>query len=131
MLILIWLAGLLGAIRYRCARYWNWMAVLIAWPIGFEIFFSGGGSLDDPAGDGLLAHPVRVLTNDGLGFGIFAVAMLIIYLGGFVVIARKLYLATRQCPPPAHHLARRVAEGVVWTIACIGFALVDMGVLVA
>ena len=95
-MLIIYVAALLGIFRFRSRSYWKWIGFLLVWMFGASLLFAGGGTLDDPSGDGFIAHQVRIATNDGLGMGLFSLAFIIAYWGGAIWMLRKAYLAGRQ-----------------------------------
>ena len=95
-MLIIYVAAMLGIFRFRGRKYWKWVGILAAWMIGAQFLFAGGGTLNSPAGDGLIAHQIRIATNDGPGMGLFAIIFLIAYWGGAIWIIRKLYSVGKE-----------------------------------
>jgi hypothetical protein len=95
-MLVIYIAALLGILRFRTMSYWKWVGILFGWMFGAQFLFAGGGTLDDPSGDGLIAHQIRIATNDGPGMGLFALLFIITYWGGAIWIMRKAYVVGRQ-----------------------------------
>lgn len=95
-MLLIYIAALFGIFRFRGIEYWKWFSILFVWMLGMQLLFSGGGTLDNPSGDGFITHQIRIATNDGPGMGIFAIAFIIVYWGVAIWLLRKMYvLGTR------------------------------------
>jgi hypothetical protein len=101
MVIITFLTFLLGIIRYRYWAYWKWALILLAWQFIGSIFFAGGGTLENPAGDGIIAHQIRLATNDGPGMAVFGVLFLIVFYGGVIWLIRRMYLAVKEHGKPA------------------------------
>ena len=95
-MLIIYVAALFGIFRFRGREYWKWLAILFAWMLSAQLLFAGGGTLEDPSGDGLIARQFRLATNDGPGMGIFAIAFIIVYWGGAIWLLRRMYLAGKQ-----------------------------------
>src|SRR6476469_9837578 len=95
-MLLIYIAALAGILRFRSREYWKWVGILFAWMFGGQFLFAGGGTLEDPTGDGLITHQIRIATNDGGGMGIFAIVFLIAYWGGVVWIGGKLLVTAER-----------------------------------
>lgn len=88
-------AALLGIWRFRSPEYFKWLAILFVWMVAGAVLFSGGGTLQDPTGDGLIARQIRVATNDGPGMGIFAIIFIIVYWGGAIFFITRMVKAAR------------------------------------
>lgn len=95
-MFIIYIAAMLGIFRFRGREYWKWVVILFAWMFGAQLLFAGGGTLDDPSGDGVIAHQIRIATNDGPGMGLFAIVFLIAYWGGAIWLIRKLYSVSKE-----------------------------------
>src|SRR4051812_37223159 len=95
-MLLIYLAALFGIFRFRAREYWKWLAMLFVWMLGAQLLFAGGGTLEQPAGDGLIAHQIRRATNDGPGMGIFALVVIIVYWGVTIGMLRKMWSVGKQ-----------------------------------
>lgn len=95
MLIVV-VAALLGIWRYRTAEYFKWVGILFVWMLAGSLLFAGGGTLEDPTGDGLIAHQIRIATNNGPGMGMFAAVFLLVYWGGAIFFITRLVRAARQ-----------------------------------
>jgi hypothetical protein len=100
MLILVFIAFLAGIIRYRYWDYWKWALIMLAWVVVGPLLFAGDGTLENPNGDGILAHQVRVLTNDGPGMAVFGLAFLAVFYGGIIYFTRRMFLAVKQRREP-------------------------------
>ena len=101
MLIVV-VAALLGIWRYRSAEYFKWVAILFAWMLAGTLLFAGGGTLENPAGDGLIARQIRVATNDGPGMGIFALAFIVVYWGGAIFFITRMVREARRLSSTTH-----------------------------
>lgn len=89
-------AALLGIWRFRSPEYFKWLAILFVWMLAGTLLFSGGGTLQDPTGDGLITRQIRVATNDGAGMGIFAIVFIIVYWGGAIFFITRMVKAARR-----------------------------------
>lgn len=95
MFIIIVIAVLLGVWRYRSRQYFKWIGITFLWMLVATFLFSGGGTLDNPSGDGLVAHQVRVATNDGAGMGIFAIVVVVVLWSGIIFLLSRAAKAAR------------------------------------
>jgi hypothetical protein len=95
-MLLIYIAALAGILRFRSREYWKWLSILLAWMLGTQFLFAGGGTLEDPTGDGLITHQIRIATNDGGGMGIFAIVFILAYWGGVIWIVGKLFVTAKR-----------------------------------
>jgi hypothetical protein len=95
-MLIVYVAAMLGIIRFRSASYWKWVGILFAWMFGAQFLFAGGGTLENPSGDGLIAHQIRIASNDGPGMGLFALVFIIAYWGGAIWMMRKSYVAGKR-----------------------------------
>lgn len=113
-MLIIYIAALLGIFWFRGHEYWKWVAVLFVWMLGAQLLFAGGGTLEDPSGDGLIAHQIRIATNDGNGMGIFAIVFIIVYWGGAIWLLRKMYLVAKRSGQVS--VGRKLAEAAALTV---------------
>lgn len=95
MLIVI-VAALLGIWRYRSAEYFKWVGIATVWMFLGGVLFYAGGTLEDPSGDGIITHQVRVATNDGPMMGLFAIVFLIAYWGGLIFFISRMVNAAKS-----------------------------------
>lgn len=95
-MLIIYVAAMLGIFRFRGREYWKWLAILFVWMLAAQLLFAGGGTLENPSGDGLITHQIRVATNDGPGMGVFAIVFVIVYWGGAIWMLRKMWLVGKQ-----------------------------------
>lgn len=95
-MIIIYIAALFGIFRFRGREYWKWLAILFVWMLCAQLLFAGGGTLENPSGDGIIAHQIRVATQDGPGMGIFAIVFVIVYWGGAIWMLRKMWLVGKE-----------------------------------
>lgn len=95
-MLIIYVAAMFGFFRFRGREYWKWLAILFVWMLAAQLLFAGGGTLEIPSGDGLIAHQIRVATNDGPGMGIFAILFIIVYWGGAIWMLRKMWSVGNQ-----------------------------------
>ena len=95
-MLIIYVAALLGIFRFRGREYWKWFGILFVWMLAAQLLFAGGGTLENPSGDGLIAHQIRVATNDGPGMGIFAIVFIMLYWGGAIWLLRKMWLVGKK-----------------------------------
>lgn len=56
---------IVGLLRKQQKRYWAAAAIATGVHFLAGVLFSGGGTLENPAGDGLVTAAVRRATNDG------------------------------------------------------------------
>lgn len=94
MLIVV-VAALLGIWRYRSFDYFKWVIILFVWMLGASLLFSGGGTLENSSGDGIITRQIRVATNDGPGTGIFAIGFIIAYWGGAIFFITRMVKVAR------------------------------------
>lgn len=95
-MLIIYVAALFGIFRFRGREFWKRFAILFVWMLAAQLLFAGGGTLENPSGDGLIAHQIRVATNDGAGMAIFAIIFIIVYWGGAIWILRKMWSVGKQ-----------------------------------
>lgn len=83
-LALIIVIAIVGAIRKpRGPRYWIFCAAAAAYFAFLGPFlFYAGGTLDNPAADGVITRAVRAATADGPLMGLWAIAVLFALYGG-------------------------------------------------
>src|SRR5258708_6584586 len=81
LVVIVIIVVVLGLWKVNDIRWWRALGlIIIFWGIiGF--LFDAGGTLEYPAGDGLITHAVRTATNDGPGMGLFAVLIILISFG--------------------------------------------------
>jgi hypothetical protein len=98
---LIVVIAIVGAIRKpRGPRYWILCAAAAAY-FAFlgPLLFYAGGTLDNPAGDGVITRAVRVASSDGPFMGLWAIAVLLAVYGGTIWFLVSAYRAPlRQLP---------------------------------
>ncbi len=94
MLIVI-VAALLGIWRYRSNEYFKWVGITAIWMLAAGFLFYAGGTLEDPSGDGLITHQIRIATQDGPGMALFAIVFLVIYWGGAIFFISRMVKAAR------------------------------------
>tara|TARA_R110002124_G_scaffold89707_1_gene229352 strand:+ start:15164 stop:15991 length:828 start_codon:yes stop_codon:yes gene_type:complete len=94
MLIVI-VAALLGIWRYRSIEYFKWVGIAAVWMFVAGVLFYAGGTLEDPTGDGIITHQIRVAANNGPMMGLFAIAFLIVYWGGLIFFISRMVKAAR------------------------------------
>lgn len=95
-MLIIFVAAMLGIFRFRSLSYWKWVGFIFLWMFGAQFLFAGGGTLENPTGDGLISHQIRIATNDGPGMGLFAIVFIIAYWGGAILMIRKAYVAGKR-----------------------------------
>jgi hypothetical protein len=67
----------IGVMGRRSNVYW-WRGLgAIAVAIAMVFLAAGGGTLDDPSGDGLITRWIRSATNDGPAVALWAIAILV------------------------------------------------------
>jgi hypothetical protein len=94
-MFIVIVAALLGIWRYRSVEYFKWVAILFAWMLAGTLLFAGGGTLEDPSGDGLIARQIRQATNDGPGMGAFALIFIVVYWGGAILFISRMVREAR------------------------------------
>lgn len=94
MLIVI-VAALLGIWRYRSADYFKWVAIAAIWMFFGGLLFYAGGTLEDPSGDGIVTHQIRIATGDGPMMGLFAIVFLVAFYGGLIFFISRMIKAAR------------------------------------
>ncbi len=78
-MIFIVIVVILGLVTRQPRRYWAYAAAAVGVQLLTGFLFAGGGTLEDPTGDGLITASIRRATNDGpqmgvLGLGVIALA---------------------------------------------------------
>jgi len=66
------------------------MALLTQFTLG--LLLAGGGTLEEPAGDGIITHWVRVATNDGPAMGAYALGVIALAWGLPLLIVSRGYV---------------------------------------
>jgi len=119
MLIITIIAFIAGIIRYRYWAYWKWALALVPWQVAASILFAGGGTLENPAGDGIITHQIRIATHDGIGMAVFGLTFLVVFWGGVIWFTRRMFLAVKQRegPFPNVPVFRKATEVAVLVIA--------------
>lgn len=118
MWLLVYGPAVLGVLRYRRWSYWRWVCALLVWQAAAQYLFSGGGTLEAPAGDGLVSRLVRRATDDGPAFALYAIGSVVIFYGGVAYFVRQLYLDARSGHGAPAATPRKALEIVVLTLAC-------------
>lgn len=77
-MLIIYIAALLGIFRFRSLSYWKWIGFIFVWMFGTQLLFAGGGTLEDPSGDGFITRQVRIANNGPL-MALFVVVVMIAY----------------------------------------------------
>jgi len=75
--IFVAIVVILGFATRQPLRYWRYAAAAVAVQLLTGFLLAGGGTLEDPSGDGLITAWIRRATNDGpqmtlLGLGVIA-----------------------------------------------------------
>jgi hypothetical protein len=96
MLMILFIAFLAGIIRCRYWTSWKWALIMLAWAIVAPVLFAVGGTLENPAGDGIISHQFRTATNDGPGMEFFGLAYLLVFFGGFAYFTSRAILAVKR-----------------------------------
>lgn len=94
-MLIVFIAALLGIWRYRSSEYFRWVGAALVWMLASSFLFQGGGSLEDPSGDGWITHQVRVATDDGPLVALFGIAFLILYYGGLLFFVTRMRKAAK------------------------------------
>lgn len=95
-MLIIYIFALIGIFRCRERIYWSWLGILTAWMLVTSFLFSAGGTLENPTGDGLITHQIRLATNDGPAMGAFAILLVIVFWGVTLWIVAKLYSRSKK-----------------------------------
>lgn len=88
--LLLLCAAFTGIFFYRVSSYWKFIAYAYVSLIIFVILFSGGGTIENPASDGLITQFVRKATNDGYQMALFGLIVIIGYFGGLIFFERRV-----------------------------------------
>ena len=78
-----------GIFFYRTGSYWKWVAYAYAVSILVTFLFAGGGTIENPVGDGLITHLVRKATDDGYQMALFGILVIIAGYGGLIFCLRN------------------------------------------
>lgn len=98
-------AALVGLLRRQARRYWVHAAGAVAVQVLVLFLGAGGGTLEDPSGDGLITREVRRATDDGPAMAAFGLA--VIALGWGI----PLWLLRRGYRLPPHRPSERKRPG--------------------
>lgn len=118
MWLVVYIPAVLGVLRYRHWRYWRWVCALLAWQATTQFLFSGGGTLEAPARDGLVSRLVRQATDDGPGFALYAIGSLLIFYGGVAYFIRQLYRDAKSDRGASAGAPRKGLELLALTLVC-------------
>lgn len=94
-MLIVLIAAFLGIWRFRSAEYFKWVAILFVWMLAAALLFSGGGTLDNTAGDGLITREIRRASGDGPAMGIFAIVFVVVYWGGAIFFITRMVREAR------------------------------------
>ena len=96
MFIIILCAVFVGIFFNRVGSYWKWIAYAYAISILVTFLFAGGGTIENPVGDGLITHLVRKATNDGYQMALFGILVIIVGYGGLIFCLRNAVRVARD-----------------------------------
>lgn len=80
-MIFIAIVVILGLVTRQPRRYWSYAGAAVAVHLLTVFLFAGGGTLEDPTGDGLITAWIRQATNDGPQMGIVGLAVIAVGWG--------------------------------------------------
>ncbi len=89
LFIILLIAVFAGIFFYRTSSYWKWVAYAYAVSILVTFLFAGGGTIENPVGDGLVTHLIRKATNDGYQMALFVILVIITGYGGLIFCLRN------------------------------------------
>lgn len=129
-MFLIIIAALLGVWRYRSKSYFTWVAITALWMFAAGFLFYAGGTLEDPAGDGIITRQIRVATQDGPGMALFGIIFVMTYWGAVIFFISRMVKATRTIRPTDHsvfaedyssvaHMGRKVGETIAILVVSV------------
>lgn len=96
MFIILLIAVFAGVFLYRAGSYWKWIAYAYAVSICVTFLFAGGGTIENPVGDGLITYLVRKATNDGYQMALLGLLVIIIGYGGLIFCLRNAIKVTKD-----------------------------------
>lgn len=120
--------ALFGIFKYRTWDYWKWIALAFLWSWLVTILFSGGGTLANPVGDGLIMMFVRQQTNEGPQIALFAIGVLVGGYGGLLaLLGRALFVGRKAQQASAQQsstgIPQKLFEAGLLSGALIGFQI--------
>lgn len=88
-LVLLTLVIVALGLKYRDAAYWKRAvpAIVVLWAM--QLLAAGGGTLEDPTGDGVLTRWVRQATHDGALVAVWGLGVLVLGYGVTFWLVRK------------------------------------------
>lgn len=112
MWLLVYIPAVMGILRYRRLSYWRWVGAIFIWQSAAMFLFAAFGSLEEPERDGLIIRAVRQATNDGPMVALVGLAFLIVFWGGIIYFARRLYVDAKSPALAAVMPASKVRKGL-------------------
>lgn len=100
-MIFILVLVLIGLIKKQRAAYWYHACAAVFVQVIVSVLCRGGGTLQDPSGDGPIAHLVRVAVNDGPLIGVFAILVIALGWALPIWIVRRGYVGPSNPPTVA------------------------------
>lgn len=97
-MIFIVILVVLGLVTRQPHRYWRYAAVAVAVQLLIGFLFAGGGTIENPAGDGLVTASIRQATNDGPEMAILGVAVIVLGWGLPIWLVSRGYQRKRSLP---------------------------------
>jgi len=76
----------LGLIGSRGQQYWARALAAIGVAFAMAFLGAGGGTLDDPSGDGLITRSIREASDDGPVVAIWGIAVLVAGYGAIIYL---------------------------------------------
>ncbi len=101
-MIFIAIVIILGLATRQPRRYWAYAAAAVAVQLLTGFLFAGGGTLEDPTGDGLITAWIRRATNDGPQMGLVGLGVIALAWGVPIWLVARGYQKKRSsASPPA------------------------------
>lgn len=94
------IVAVIGFTRKQPSRYWFHAAAALAIQLTATALFAGGGTLEDPTGDGLLTRIVRQAANDGPAVALMILPALLVGWGIPIYLVKRGYVRREQFPAP-------------------------------
>lgn len=92
MLIFAIVLVVLGLATKQPQRYWIFAGAALLTQVIVGALLAGGGTLEDPQGDGIVTQWVRGATNDGPAMGLYAIVVLALGWGVPLFLVYKGYV---------------------------------------
>lgn len=92
MLIFLVIAIIFGLIKKQPRKYWINASFAVGLAFVLGLLLAGGGTLENPKGDGIITHFVRSSTDDGPLMGVWAIFVICITWGLPLYIIKRGYV---------------------------------------